>query len=63
MNEEQVPAMSDSPAHRGDFLVDFYLPDSPAFESWAQARRACLRRRLLEGLGRLADHHLQGGGF
>jgi DNA-binding SARP family transcriptional activator len=29
--------------YRGDFLADFYLPDSSAFEEWAGQRRAAFR--------------------
>jgi len=39
--------------YRGDFLVDFYLPDSEPFEEWAEARRADLRRMMLEALDSL----------
>lgn len=44
--------------YRGDFLADFYLPDSAPFEEWAAARRADLRRQVLEALDRLAAHAL-----
>jgi predicted ATPase/DNA-binding SARP family transcriptional activator len=47
--------------YRGDFLAGFDLPGSPAFDQWARAYRAELRRRLLEALARLADHHLAAG--
>ncbi len=30
--------------YRGDFLADFYLPDSNPFEEWAAARREAYRR-------------------
>ncbi len=40
--------------YRGDFLSDFYLPDSNPFEEWAAAQRAELRRLMLDALGRLA---------
>lgn len=49
--------------YRGDFLADFYLPDSLEFESWVQARRADLRRRLLDTLVKLTDHKLDEGNF
>lgn len=39
--------------YRGDFLADFYLPDSEPFEEWAEARRADLRRMMLEALDSL----------
>ena len=45
--------------YRGDFLADFYLPDSAPFEEWAAARRADLRRQLLAALDRLAEHALE----
>jgi DNA-binding SARP family transcriptional activator len=44
--------------YRGDFLNDFYLPDSAAFEDWAAAHRAEYRDLALEALSRLGDHHL-----
>jgi DNA-binding SARP family transcriptional activator len=49
--------------YRGDFLNDFFLPDSPDFETWAQTRRADLRRRFLDTLVRLTDHHLKNDNF
>ncbi|MCP4417553.1 MAG: hypothetical protein GY805_13095 [Chloroflexi bacterium] len=45
--------------YRADFLSDFYLPDSPDFESWAQARRADLRRRFLNALMRLTEEQIK----
>lgn len=47
--------------YRGDFLADFYLPDSAPFEEWANSRRAELRRRCLDALATLTDHALQTG--
>lgn len=47
--------------YRGDFLADFYLPDSAPFEEWVLARREALRRRALDALGRLAGDALEGG--
>lgn len=49
--------------YRGDFLADFYLPDSVAFEEWAAERRADLRHQMLAALGRLADHALEHDAF
>lgn len=40
--------------YRGDFLSDFYLPDSNPFEEWVAAQRAELRRLMLDALDRLA---------
>ncbi|MCP4359148.1 MAG: hypothetical protein GY796_14125 [Chloroflexi bacterium] len=45
--------------YRDDFLVDFYLSDSPDFESWAQTRRTDLRRHLLDALSRLTDEQIK----
>ncbi len=39
--------------YRGDFLADFYLPDSAPFEEWVLARREALRRQVLDALERL----------
>lgn len=39
--------------YRGDFLVDFYLPDNNAFEEWAEAKRQAYRHQALETLERL----------
>ena len=36
--------------YRGDFLADFYLPDSAPFEEWVLARREALRRKVLKSL-------------
>ncbi len=47
--------------YRGDFLADFYLPDSEPFEAWAAGKRAFYQRRMQELLQRLVAHHLQNG--
>ena len=39
--------------YRGDFLADFYLPDSNPFEEWASTRREAFRRGVLVALERL----------
>ena len=39
--------------YRGDFLADFYLPDSNPFEEWAATRREAYRRGALVTLERL----------
>jgi predicted ATPase/DNA-binding SARP family transcriptional activator len=49
--------------YRGDFLADFYLPDSDTFEDWAAARRAELQRQVLEALEVLSDHHIAQGSY
>ena len=45
--------------YRGDFLADFYLPDSEAFEEWAAARRADYRRQVLAMMEEETAVHLQ----
>jgi WD40 repeat protein/serine/threonine protein kinase len=45
--------------YRDDFLCDFYLPDTTAFEDWASARRAELRRLVLEALHTLTAAAMQ----
>src|SRR5262245_35856215 len=40
--------------YRGDFLADFSLADSPAFEEWALLKREWLRREALQALYQLA---------
>ena len=44
--------------YRGSFLADFYVPDSAAFEAWANDYRAILQEQQLAALQRLADHWL-----
>ena len=36
--------------YRGDFLADFYLDDSNAYEDWAQVTREAYRRKALDAL-------------
>jgi predicted ATPase/DNA-binding SARP family transcriptional activator len=45
--------------YRGDFLADFYLPDSETFEEWVSGRRADYRRRVLEMMEGETAFHLQ----
>jgi predicted ATPase/DNA-binding SARP family transcriptional activator len=47
--------------YRGDFLPDFYLPDSAPFEEWVAARRADLRRRALAALDALTAASMNEG--
>ena len=49
--------------YRGDFLADFYLPDSENFEEWVAARRAGCRRQVLAALTKLTAVYLQQGNF
>lgn len=36
--------------YQGDFLIDFYLDDSNAYEEWAQVTREAYRRQTLDAL-------------
>ena len=47
--------------YRGDFLADFYLPDSAPFEEWAHARRNRLKRQMLTTLQSLTEQQLSSG--
>ncbi|MDX1616322.1 MAG: BTAD domain-containing putative transcriptional regulator, partial [Candidatus Promineifilaceae bacterium] len=47
--------------YRGEFLSDFYLPDTSPFEEWAAARRAVFRRQLLDALALLTDSSVSQG--
>ncbi len=49
--------------YRGDFLVDFYLPDSEAFEEWVASRRADYRRRVLAMMEGETAVHLQNANY
>ncbi|MFN2224553.1 MAG: AfsR/SARP family transcriptional regulator [Candidatus Promineifilaceae bacterium] len=49
--------------YQGDFLTDFYLPDSSAFEDWSAAKRALFRRLALDAMDQLAQHDLQQGNY
>ena len=44
--------------YRGDFLADFYLPDSNAFEEWVAAKRPYYRQQALATLDSLTTHYL-----
>jgi predicted ATPase/DNA-binding SARP family transcriptional activator len=47
----------------GNFLEQFFLNDSTAFEEWALVKREDLRRLALHALYRLADYHERRGTF
>jgi len=50
-----VPLQEAVALYRGDFLSDFYLPDSAPFEAWAAARRADLRRQAVDAYDILVE--------
>ncbi|MGH2521413.1 MAG: ATP-binding protein [Anaerolineales bacterium] len=43
--------------YRGDFLADFSLPDTPAFEDWTIAEQERYRRLAVRGLTALSQQH------
>ncbi len=47
--------------YQGDFLQGFYVPDSRAFEGWAEMERERLRRIVIEALHHLVLYDLQHG--
>ena len=44
--------------YRGDFLVDFYLPDSSGYEAWSEFIRENLRQKALKALELLTENNL-----
>jgi len=49
--------------YRGEFLSDFYLGDSNAFEEWAAAVREAYQRKLIDALTILADIAIHKGDY
>ena len=49
--------------YQGDFLVDFYLDDSNAFEDWAQMTREAYRRKVLDALEMLTAAAIRLGDY
>lgn len=49
--------------YRGNFLSDFYLVDSSAFEEWAETIREKLRRQLLTKLDETTQRALDQGAY
>lgn len=47
--------------YKGDFLCDFYLPDSAAFEEWTLSWREDFRRRTLDALDALSNRAIRQG--
>lgn len=43
--------------HQGDFLAQFFVPDSELFEEWALLKREWLRRLAMEAFAALGDFH------
>jgi DNA-binding SARP family transcriptional activator len=49
--------------YRGDFLDQFFLSDSAAFEEWTLLKREQLHRRAIVAFARLADYHERRGEY
>jgi DNA-binding SARP family transcriptional activator len=49
--------------YRGDFLADFYLPDSESFEVWAASRREAYRRQVLQVLEEVTAVSIQNANY
>ncbi len=49
--------------YTADFLDQFYLADSVAFDEWAIIQRAALQRQALEALTLLAEYHERRGEY
>jgi DNA-binding SARP family transcriptional activator len=49
--------------YRGDYLSDFFLPDSNKFEEWSESTREELRRTALQALDGLAENLIQQGAY
>ena len=49
--------------YRGDFLADFYLPDSNEFEEWAANKRAHHQRQAQTLFQTITVHHLEQRAF
>ena len=45
--------------YRGDFLADFYLPNSSGYDSWMESKRTLFRIQALEALDQLANHFIE----
>ncbi|MCL5274791.1 MAG: tetratricopeptide repeat protein [Chloroflexi bacterium] len=52
-----------SELYRGNFLEQFFLNDSTAFEEWALVKREDIRRQALHALYRLSNYHERRGTF
>lgn len=47
--------------YRGEFLAQFFLSDSSAFEEWALLKREWLHRKVIVALGHLTHYHERRG--
>ena len=49
--------------YNGDFLTEFFLPDSDSFEEWALVKREWLHRQMVETLSQLVAYHERRGNY
>ena len=49
--------------YRGDFLAEFFLPDSETFEAWANAQRELYRRQVLEVMEQVTAVSIENGTY
>jgi WD40 repeat protein/DNA-binding SARP family transcriptional activator len=62
LSDDEAQALTQAlDLYRGDFLEGFYVPDSRAFEDWAELERERLRRTVIEALHPLVLYDLEHG--
>lgn len=49
--------------YKGDFLSEFFLPDSDRFEEWALLKREWLHRQMIDALAHLVTYHERRGHY
>ena len=49
--------------YRGDFLADFFLPDSETFEAWANGRREVYRQQVLAAMERVTAVSIENANY
>jgi predicted ATPase/DNA-binding SARP family transcriptional activator len=49
--------------YQGEFLAEFFLPDSDRFEEWALLKREWLHRQMVEALAHLVVYHERRGQY
>ena len=62
LSPDRITSLSEAAKlYQGDFLQDFFIADSNAYEDWAVVRREEYRRDVLKVLDALIDYHLDHG--
>ena len=49
--------------YKGDFLAEFFLPDSNQFDEWALLKREWLHRQMIDALAQLVVYHERRGQY